>query len=137
MIYKQKGGPFSSKINYERRKIMDGNILKPVSLNITTGATPDTVKQAGNNVKTGHSVEAGSSAQAGNIKKGTKPANSYDAVSKNGDTLQLSSTGKKLSAVALAGYPEAKLKQLYNSKEITKQQYDSIIKKNNTESVSA
>lgn len=110
---------------------MDGNLLKRVSLNVTTGVTPDKVKQAGKNEKTVHCAETGK------VNKGGKTVNSYDAVSKNGDTLQLSSIGKKLSSVALAGYPETKLKQMYNNKEITKQQYDSIIKKKNTESVSA
>lgn len=77
----------------------------------------------------------------------------YDAVSKNGDTLELSEEGKKLgehsdmdnpslpakkvisdsgkkiSDTILTGYSEAKLKQLYVNKEITKQQYDRIINK--------
>lgn len=52
----------------------------------------------------------------------------YDAVSKNGDTLELSTSGKKLSDSMLAGCSEAKLKQLYTDKEITKQQYDRIMK---------
>lgn len=77
----------------------------------------------------------------------------YDAISKNGDTLELSEDGKKLgkhtdmenpsisgkkvfsdsgkkiSDSILAGCSEAKLKQLYANKEITKQQYDRFIKK--------
>lgn len=77
----------------------------------------------------------------------------YDAVSKNGDTLELSEDGKKLgkhpdrknpslsgkkitsdsgkkiSYSILAGCSEAKLKQLYANKEITKQQYDRFMKK--------
>lgn len=77
----------------------------------------------------------------------------YDAVSKNGDTLELSEAGKKMkehsdmdnpslsankvisdsskkiSDNILSGYSEAKLKQLYANNEITKQQYDRIIKK--------
>lgn len=76
----------------------------------------------------------------------------YDAISKNGDTLELSEegkkmgdhsdmdkstlsakkviqeSGKKISDSILAGYSEAKLKQLYSNKEISKQQYDRIIK---------
>lgn len=79
----------------------------------------------------------------------------YDAISKNGDTLELSEegksmgehpemdnpalsgkrvisdSGKKLSDSILAGCSEAKLKQLYANKEITKQQYDRIMKKKN------
>lgn len=75
----------------------------------------------------------------------------YDAISKNGDTLELSeagkalsinmnntsisgennanNSGKKLSDAALIGYPEAKLKQLYLNKVITKQQYQGILQK--------
>lgn len=77
----------------------------------------------------------------------------YDAISKNGDTLELSKEGKKLgkhpdrensslsgkriisdsdkmiSDSILAGCSAAKLKQLYANKEITKQQYDRFIKK--------
>ena len=77
----------------------------------------------------------------------------YDAISKNGDTLELSEegkkrgehsdmdksslsakkviqeSGKKISDSILAGYSEAKLKQLYANKEITKQQYDRMMKK--------
>lgn len=77
----------------------------------------------------------------------------FDAISKNGDTLELSEDGKKLgkhpdeenpslsgkkiisdsgkkiSDSILAGCSEAKLKQLYANKEITKQQYDRFIKK--------
>lgn len=70
----------------------------------------------------------------------------YDAISKNGDTLELSEKGKKMGAClnmevefpdsgkkisdsVLTGYSEAKLKQLYVNKEITKQQYERIIKK--------
>lgn len=77
----------------------------------------------------------------------------YDAVSKNGDTLELSEngkkmagqqdteevshfgkkvisdTGKKISENILAGFSEAKLKQLYANKEITRQQYERIMKR--------
>lgn len=71
----------------------------------------------------------------------------YDTISKNGDTLELSEegknmgehpdknkkiisdSGKTLSDSVLTSYSEAKLKQLYADKEITKQQYDRIIKK--------
>lgn len=77
----------------------------------------------------------------------------YDAVSKNGDTLEISEDGKKLSEHPCKGslspqtkkvfsdsekkisdnilteYSEAKLKQLYINKEISKQQYERIIKK--------
>ncbi|MDE6015802.1 MAG: hypothetical protein K2H41_08925 [Acetatifactor sp.] len=77
----------------------------------------------------------------------------YDAISKNGDTVELSEegrqlgvhmdkgnsslsgkkifsdAGKKITDNILTGYSEAKLRQLYANKEITKQQYDRIIKK--------
>lgn len=72
----------------------------------------------------------------------------YDAVSKNGDTLELSRAGKlmeqnsdkniaaaknsaggKISDTMLSGYSDAKLKQLYSQKAITKQQYDKAVKK--------
>lgn len=79
----------------------------------------------------------------------------FDAMSKDGDTLELSDTGKiigqrseinkelinnlpkssnltggntKMSAVSLASCSEAKLKQLYAQKAITKQQYDKAMK---------
>ena len=81
------------------------------------------------------------------------PKRNYNAISKDGDTLELSETGKKLgiranienlsfsgektntdsgkkiSDAALSGYSETKLKQLYASKQITKQQYEHSIKK--------
>lgn len=77
----------------------------------------------------------------------------YNAVSKNGDTLELSEAGralgeqkdvdnqsfsgksgitdsvKKISDIALARYSKAQLKQLYASKKITKQQYERFQKK--------
>lgn len=60
----------------------------------------------------------------------------YDAVSKNGDTLELSEAGKtmekeggKILDSTLLGYSEAKLKQLYIQKAITKQQYDKAMEK--------
>jgi len=77
----------------------------------------------------------------------------YDAVSENGDTVEISEAGrslqaqentdgnqyslsekkatsdKKLSDAALAGYSEKKLKRLYNSKEISKQQYERAMRR--------
>lgn len=77
----------------------------------------------------------------------------YNAISKNGDTVEISEAGRSLGVhtetedlsisgrssikgsgqkipdVALAGYSKAKLKQLYASKKITKQQYERILKK--------
>lgn len=77
----------------------------------------------------------------------------YSAISKNGDTLELSEAGRSLGVhtemehlpvsgrssiggsgknipdVTLAGYSKTKLKQLYVSKKITKQQYERILKK--------
>ncbi|MEY8392314.1 hypothetical protein AALA98_13280 [Lachnospiraceae bacterium 45-W7] len=79
----------------------------------------------------------------------------YNAISKNGDTLEISEearllgvhtetehlplsdknsitgSGKKIPDAALAGYSKEKLKQLYASKQITKQQYERILKKIN------
>ena len=78
----------------------------------------------------------------------------YEAVSKNGDTLELSDTGKtigkyadtnissdfkkvisdsgkKISDSTLLGYSESKLRQLFAQKAITKQQYDKVIKQKN------
>lgn len=102
--------------------------------------------------------------QTGDRKKGTEEGygtkevelkKDYDAVSKNGDTLELSEegkrrgehtdmehpslsgkkvisdSGKKISDHILTGYSEAKLKQLYANREITKQQYDRIMKRKN------
>lgn len=92
-------------------------------------------------------------AEEGYGNKAVESKRSYDAISKNGDTLELSEegrklgehsdkgnasisakkifsdSGKKLSDSMLAGCSETKLKQLYANKEITKQQYDRIIKK--------
>lgn len=77
----------------------------------------------------------------------------YNAISPNGDTLELSEagrslggqtetehlslfgrssiagSGKKIPDVALTGYSKGKLKQLYVSKKITKQQYENMLKK--------
>ncbi|MCI8299883.1 MAG: hypothetical protein HFI69_05960 [Lachnospiraceae bacterium] len=77
----------------------------------------------------------------------------YNAISKNGDTLEISEAGKllgvhtemedltpsgrnsiacstqKIPDVALAGYSKTKLKQLYASNKITKQQYERMLKK--------
>ncbi|MCR5510995.1 MAG: hypothetical protein K6F54_08620 [Lachnospiraceae bacterium] len=50
----------------------------------------------------------------------------YDQISKDGDTLELSSP--KISDALLRGYSDVKLKQLYNNKEISKQQYDKAVK---------
>lgn len=64
----------------------------------------------------------------------------YDAVSKNGDTLELSDVGKamekdggKILDSTLSGYSESKLKQLYIQKTITKQQYDKAMEKRKDE----
>lgn len=101
-------------------------------------------------------VTAGGKMQKAEEKSGSKEVElkkNYDAVSKNGDTLELSEegkkmgehpdkvnpstsvkmiisdSGKKISDSILAGCSDAKLKQLYANKEITKQQYDRIMKK--------
>ena len=50
-------------------------------------------------------------------------------MSKNGDTLELSAVGKKISDSVLMGYSKVKLKQLYSNQKISKQQYDRIIKR--------
>lgn len=59
----------------------------------------------------------------------------YEAISKNGDTLELSDHGKKLASSGskiadniLAGYSDAKIKQLYTSQKISRQQYERIVK---------
>lgn len=100
--------------------------------------------------------------QTGDRKRGTEEGygtkevelkKNYDAVSRNGDTLELSEegkrrrehtdmdqpsvsgekvisgSGKKISDNILTGYSETKLKQLYANREITKQQYDRIMKR--------
>lgn len=88
-----------------------------------------------------------------NESKEAAPKKKYDAVSKNGDTLELSEdgkkmgeradaaqegrpaktvisdSGKKISDSTLTGYSVAKLKQMYANKEISKQQYERIMKK--------
>lgn len=84
------------------------------------------------------------------ISKEVEMKHNYEAISKNGDTLELSEDGKKMGAQSdpqqspllskkiisesskkipdniLAGYSESKLKQLYINKKISKQQYDRI-----------
>lgn len=85
-----------------------------------------------------------------NAKSGIKKR--YEAISKNGDTLELSEAGKaleqnrelgsadnakmvisdsatRISDSTLAGYSESKLRQLYAQRSITKQQYDKAMKK--------
>ena len=82
---------------------------------------PMNVQGSENSVKTELSASAkerGSQKSAGNIKK-------YDQISKDGDTLELSKP--KISDAMLSGYSEAKLKQLFNNKEISRQQYDKAI----------
>lgn len=83
----------------------------------------------------------------------TGPKKKYDAVSRNGDTLELSENGKKmaghpgmggsslsgkkiisvagkkLSETVLAGFSEAELKRLCANNEITRQQYVRIMKR--------
>lgn len=53
---------------------------------------------------------------------GPKP----DRISKDGDTLELSKT--KISDAALKGYSEARLRSMLQNKEISRQQYDKVIK---------
>lgn len=81
----------------------------------------------------------------------------YRNISKNGDTLELSETGRKLGGQkqtvnasqsakkvisesggsipdsSLASYSETKLRQMYSNKEITKQQYDRVMKRRNSD----
>ncbi len=82
---------------------------------------PMDVQGSKNSVKTDHSVsgkEHSSHKSAGSVKK-------YDQISKDGDTLELSKP--KISDAMLSGYSEARLKQLFNNKEISRQQYDKAI----------
>lgn len=91
--------------------------------------------------------------EEGYAKKEIEPERNYEAVSKNGDTLELSEdgkkmaghsaaedlsqsekkvisdTGKKVSENVLAGYSEAKLRQLYRNGEISRQQYERVMKR--------
>lgn len=75
----------------------------------------------------------------------------YKAVSRNGDTLELSQAGSRLgdkgdagaspgkkviaesngqiSEAVLSGYSRSKLRQLYADKQITRQQYERVLKK--------
>lgn len=55
----------------------------------------------------------------------------YECVTKDGDTLELSASGKTkiaISDASLANSSESRIKQLYSRKEITKQQYDKALK---------
>lgn len=79
---------------------------------------PMNVQGSENGVKTEYPIqekEHSSQKSAGSIKK-------YDQISKDGDTLELSKP--KISDAMLSGYSEARLKQLFNNKEISRQQYD-------------
>ena len=81
------------------------------------------VRENENSVKTDHSVsEKGYSSQ-----KSTESIKKYDQISKDGDTLELSKP--KISDAMLSGYSEARLKQLFNNKEISRQQYDRAIRR--------
>lgn len=82
---------------------------------------PMNVQGSENSTKTELSAsvkEHGFQKSAGNVKK-------YDQISKDGDTLELSKP--KISDAMLSGYSEARLKQLFNNKEISRQQYDKAI----------
>ena len=112
--------------------------------------------------KTANAENLSKGADLGKVKKRTEGERSgmeislkrnYNAISKNGDTLELSEagrtlgvhteaenmspsdkssmegSGKKIADVALAGYSKTQLKQLYVSKKITKQHYERILKK--------
>ena len=84
---------------------------------------PMNVRENENRVKTDHSVsEKGYSSQ-----KSTESIKKYDQISKDGDTLELSKP--KISDAMLSGYSEARLKQLFNNKEISRQQYDRAIRR--------
>lgn len=73
-------------------------------------------------------------------KKDIASTGHYDKVSKDGDTLEISKNGgimlkrespsgeKQVSVAELISASEAKLKQLYSQKQITKQQYDKYMK---------
>ena len=77
------------------------------------------VKEAGTMEKGHNSSDQGSGAsKAASVK--------FEQISKDGDTLELGGE-KSISDAMLKGYSEAKLKQLYTSKEISKQQYDKAI----------
>ncbi len=64
------------------------------------------------------SEQGSSSSKAASVK--------FEQMSKDGDTLELGRK-KSISDAVLKGYSETKLKQLYTSKEISKQQYDKAI----------
>lgn len=91
------------------------------------------------------------------IAKGYRPAGKHDerkykAVSKNGDTLELSEAGSRLGGkggadaspgkkviaeangqitdAALSKYSKSKLRQMYTSRQISRQQFERVMKKN-------
>ena len=70
--------------------------------------------------------------EGGEKKMGTGKED-YDQISKDGDSLQLSKP--KISDMALSGYSEARLKQLFQNKRISRQQYDKAIKSKKTQNV--
>lgn len=59
----------------------------------------------------------------------------YEAVSRDGDTLELSGkkviaeTGGQISDAVLSGYSKSKLRQLYAEEQISRQQYERAMKK--------
>lgn len=82
---------------------------------------PMNVQGSENSVKT----ELTASVRERSSQKNTGSIKKYDQISKDGDTLELSKP--KISDAMLSGYSEARLKQLFNSKEISRQQYDKAI----------
>ena len=90
-------------------------------MELTGVCEPMNVQVNGNSLKTDFSV----STKEHNAPNAAESVMKYDRISKDGDTLELSKP--KISDAMLSGYSEARLKQLFNNKEISRQQYDKAI----------
>ena len=87
---------------------------------------PDTqTKSAKANVNGSESSE-GTHASGNEKQHADGKLREFDQISKDGDTLELSK--QKISDAMLSGYSEARLKQLFQNKEISRQQYDKAMK---------
>lgn len=140
--------------NVQLKQIMKGDCAMDSKITITESVLVKTA-DAGDLPKGADSGSEKVKEQAGGEYAGAEVSltRNYNAISKNGDTLELSEEGKSMGAhtdmeqpslssksditdsgkkipdVTLAGYSKAKLKQLYASKKISKQQYERVLKK--------
>ncbi len=90
------------------------------SINVTSTRTESGVHNSNSD-----SVETETEGRDSGIKR--KP----DQISRDGDTLELSRA--KVSDALFKGYSDARLKSMFQNKEISRQQYDKAIRQKNDE----